>query len=81
MNVVRNTNINDIIMFTSGDQKQTEFYRELKELLAKYDAEISIDESTRTHIIVEFGPDASLLESTGSGWVPTLSLGSWGFGG
>jgi hypothetical protein len=63
--------------------KQDAFYKELKELLVKYNAELTLEDVSRnqyfsdTEIVVEFNYDESLYEENGTGCIPYLKLGKY----
>ena len=63
-------------------EKQQNFHKELKALLAKYNAELSIERETRGYyeeqkMVVDFGYDESFFEKHGTGIIPQLVLGEW----
>ena len=63
-------------------EKQQEFYKELKQLLLKYDAEIMIEDFGRNYvsdnkIVVDFRYDENLFKGHNTGIVPQLILGSF----
>jgi hypothetical protein len=69
-------------VFESGTDKKNKFHSELKALLAKYDAEIEIQEFDRDwgsdeKMVVNFSWDEDLSNRTGDGIVPQLIIGSW----
>ena len=69
-------------VFESGTDKKNKFYSELKALLAKYDAEIEIQDFGRDWVsdekmVVTFNWDEDLSNRTGDGVVPQLIIGSW----
>lgn len=69
-------------VFESGTDKKNKFHAELKALLAKYDAEIEIQDFGRDWIsdekmVVTFNWDEDLSNRTGDGGVPQLIIGSW----
>ncbi len=69
--------IADVISrFNSTVEKQQSFYNELKNLLLKYDAELTIEESDEK-IVVDFKYDESFFEKENTGIVPQLVLGRW----
>ena len=57
-------------------EKQQSFYKELKALLVKYDAELTIEESDE-NIVVDFKYDESFFEKENTGIVPQLVIGRW----
>ena len=69
-------------VFESGTDKKNKFHSELKALLAKYDAEIEIQDFGRDWVsdekmVVTFNWDEDLSNRTGDGAVPQLIIGSW----
>jgi hypothetical protein len=63
-------------------EKQQNFYKELKKLLLKYNANILIDHKSRLNwgghkMLIEFGYDQSLFDECGNGYIPKLDLGSY----
>ena len=61
-------------------EKQQNFHKELKALLAKYNAELYIERETRGYfeeqkIVVDFEYDESFFEEHGTGIIPQLDLG------
>ena len=69
-------------VFESGTDKKNKFHSELKALLAKYDAEIEIQDFGRDWVsdekmVVTFNWDEDLSNRTGDGGVPQLIIGSW----
>lgn len=69
-------------VFLSTKDKQEQFYNELKELLVKYKAELTMEEFGRNYskdwkIVVDFEYDESFFEKEGNGIVPQLVLGRW----
>ncbi len=69
-------------VFLSGKDKVEQFKKELKELLAKYDAELTIEDfgrdwSSDEKMVVTFNWDEDLSNRTGDGGVPQLIIGSW----
>ena len=66
-------------------EKQQSFYRELKELLVKYNAEITLEDfgmdysdySRDEKIVVDFELDESFYEEHNTGIIPQLILGSY----
>lgn len=68
--------------FLSTKDKQQHFYNELKELLLKYDSELTIEDfgtgwSCDEKIVVDFSYDESFFEKEGTGIVPQLVLGKY----
>lgn len=64
------------------EQKQQDFHTELKALLKKYKAEITIENFgsgwvDENKIVVDFKYDESLFEANGTGIIPQLVLGEW----
>ena len=64
------------------EQRRQNFYTELKALLKKYKAEITIenfgrDWSDENKIVVNFKYDESFFEEHGTGIIPQLVLGTW----
>ena len=71
-----------ISRFNSTVEKQQSFYSELKALLVKYDAELTIEDfgrnwQTDEKIVVDFKYDESFFEKENTGIVPQLVLGRW----
>lgn len=71
-----------ISRFNSTVEKQQSFYNELKALLVKYDAELTIEDFGRNcqsdeKIVVDFKYDESFFEKENTGIVPQLVLGRW----
>ena len=69
-------------VFLSGKDKVEQFQKELKTLLAKYDAELTIeyfgrDWSSDEKIVVNFGWDEDLANRTNDGIVPDWVVGRW----
>lgn len=69
-------------VFVSGKDKQEQFQKELKALLAKYDAELQIENfgsgwSDDEKIVVDFAWDEKLSDAVNDGIVPQLVLGRW----
>lgn len=65
--------------FSSTIEKQESFYSELKELLRKYNAEISIENFGRSwadeyKIVIDFDYDESFYPKEGTGCIPQLVL-------
>lgn len=63
-------------------EKQQNFHKELKALLAKYNAELNIERETRGYfeeqkMVVDFEFDESFFEEHGTGIIPQLNLGEW----
>jgi hypothetical protein len=61
-------------------EKQQNFKKELKQLLKKYGAEISLEDFGRNYdvdnkIVVDFEFDESLYNENGTGIIPQLILG------
>lgn len=61
-------------------ERQQNFHRELKQLLLKYDAEISIDDNnigyeSYPQIVVEFKWDSQFIKDFDTGIIPDLILG------
>ena len=74
--------MNTTTSFSSTSDKQQSFHKELKQLLAKYDAELSIVDfghafSPDNRIITSFGFDDSFYEKEGTGIIPDLILGTY----
>jgi len=64
------------------EERQQNFYTELKDLLKKYNAEITIENFgsnwvDENKIVVDFKYDESLFEANGTGIIPQLVLGTW----
>lgn len=78
-----NSDIGAVISrFSSTVEKQQSFYKELKALLVKYDAELTIEDFGRNwqsdeKIVVDFKYDESFFEKENTGIVPQLVLGRW----
>jgi hypothetical protein len=71
-----------ISRFNSTVEKQQSFYSELKALLIKYDAELTIEDfgrnwQTDEKIVVDFKYDESFFEKENTGIIPQLVLGRW----
>jgi tetraacyldisaccharide-1-P 4'-kinase len=66
-------------VFLSTIDKQQKFLSELKELLVKYNAELSVTDhnSYEDRLVVEFNYDESFFEKEGTGIIPDLDLGRW----
>jgi len=69
-------------VFLSGKDKVEQFQKELKALLAKYDAEIEIQDfgrnwSTDEKIVVTFAWDKELSDKVNDGIVPDWVVGRW----
>ena len=69
-------------VFLSGDDKMMQFQIELKALLVKYDAELTIedfgrDRSSDEKIVVNFAWDEELANRTNNGVVPDWMVGRW----
>jgi hypothetical protein len=69
-------------VFLSGKDKVEQFQKELKSLLAKYDAELEIQDfgrnwSTDEKIVVTFAWDEDLSNRTNDGIVPDWVVGRW----
>jgi hypothetical protein len=75
--------LGDVISrFNSTVEKQQSFYSELKALLIKYDAELTIEDfgrnwQTDEKIVVDFKYDESLFEKENTGIIPQLVLGRY----
>ena len=68
--------------FLSAQSKIDQFQNELKELLAKYDAELAIEDfgrdwSSDEKIVVSFSLDKDLANRTNDGIIPDLVIGRW----
>ena len=66
--------------FTTAQEKKEAFHKELKQLLAKYDAELAIQDfgwgpGSDEKIVVEFGWDQKLCDLTECGIIDDLCLG------
>jgi hypothetical protein len=64
------------------EQKQQEFHKELKSLLRKFDAELTLEDFGRNwsedwKIVVNFKFDETLFAENNTGIVPDLVLGTW----
>lgn len=71
-----------ISSFSSTVEKQQSFYNELKALLVKYDAELTIDDfggnwQSDEKIVVDFKYDESFFEKENTGIIPQLVLGRY----
>ena len=71
-----------ISRFSSTVEKQQSFYNELKTLLVRYDAELTIEDFGRNwqsdeKIVVDFKYDESFFEKENTGIVPQLILGRY----
>jgi len=66
-------------VFLSTIDKQQKFLAELKELLVKYNAELSVTDHNNyeDRLVVEFNYDESFFEKEGTGIIPDLDLGHW----
>jgi hypothetical protein len=69
-------------VFLSGKDKVEQFQKELKSLLAKYDAELEIQDFGRNwltdeKIVVTFAWDEDLSNRTNDGIVPDWVVGRW----
>ena len=69
-------------VFLSGKDKLEQFQKELKLLLAKYDAELTIEDfgrewSSDEKIVVNFAWDEDLANRTNDGIVPDWVIGRW----
>lgn len=69
-------------VFLSGKDKVEQFQNELKSLLAKYDAELTIEDfgrdwSSDEKIVVNFAWDEDLANRTNDGIVPEWVIGRW----
>ncbi len=69
-------------VFLSGKDKAEQFQNELKALLAKYDAELTIEDfgrdwSSHEKIVVNFNWDEDLANRTNDGIVPDWVVGRW----
>jgi hypothetical protein len=69
-------------VFLSGKDKVEQFQKELKALLAKYDAELTIEDfgrdwSSDEKIVVNFSWDEDLANRTNDGIVPDWVVGRW----
>ena len=67
-------------VFSSTTDKQQSFYKELKALLVKYDAELIIEDFGRNwmsdeKIVVNFKYDESFFEKENTGIIPDLIIG------
>ncbi len=72
-------------VFLSTKEKQEQFHKELKDLLAKYKAELTIEDFGRNYledwkIVVDFKYDESFFEKEDTGVVPQLIIGRWADG-
>jgi predicted lipoprotein with Yx(FWY)xxD motif len=69
-------------VYLSGNDKAEQFQKEFKALLAKYDAEIEIQDfgrnwSTDEKIVVTFAWDKELSDKVNDGIVPDWVVGRW----
>lgn len=69
-------------VFLSGKDKVEQFQKELKALLAKYDAELTIEDfgrdwSSDEKMVVNFSWDEDLANRTNDGIVPDWVVGRW----
>lgn len=69
-------------VFLSGTEKQQQFFKEFRELLLKFKAEITIEDfgsgyNTNEKIVVDFEWDEDLSKRTESGIVPQLVIGRY----
>jgi hypothetical protein len=69
-------------VFLSGEGKQEQFKKELKELLVKFKAELTIENFGRNladneKIVVDFDWDDDLCNRTDNGSVPQWVVGRW----
>lgn len=69
-------------LFCSTTEKQTSFLIELKEILVRYNAEITIEDfgsdwSENNKIVVNFDYDESFFEKEKTGIIPQLILGTF----
>jgi hypothetical protein len=66
-------------VFLSTIDKQQKFLIELKELLKKYNAELSVNDNNHyeDQLVVEFNYDNFFFEKEGTGIIPDLVLGRW----
>ena len=69
-------------VFLSGNDKVEQFKKELKALLVKYDAELTIEDfgrnwSSDEKIVVNFSWDEDLANRTNDGIVPDWIVGRW----
>ena len=66
-------------VFLSTTDKREKFLIELKELLVKYNAELSVNDNNHyeDRLVVEFNYDESFFEEEGTGIIPDLDLGRW----
>ena len=66
-------------VFLSTTDKQQKFLTELKELLVKYNAELSVNNNNHyeDRLVVEFNYDGSFFEKEGTGIITDLDLGRW----
>jgi len=66
-------------VFLSTKDKREKFLIQLKELLVKYKAELSVTNYNHfeDRLIVEFNYDESFFEKEGTGIIPEIDLGRW----
>ncbi len=66
-------------VFLSGKDKVEQFQKELKSLLSKYDAELTIEDFGYNYekIVVNFSWDEDLANRTNDGIVPDWVVGRW----
>ena len=81
---IQSHSINTVLpaVYLSGNDKVEQFQKELKALLAKYDAEIAIEDfgkewSPDEKIVVNFSWDEDLANRTNDGIVPDWVIGRW----
>ena len=81
---IQSHSINTVLpaVYLSGNDKVEQFQKELKLLLAKYDAEIAIEDfgkewSPDENIVINFSWDEDLANRTNDGIVPDWVIGRW----
>jgi len=72
-------------VFLSTKDKQEQFHKDLKALLIKYKAELTMEDFGRNFsedwkIVVDFEYDESFFEKEDTGIVPQLIIGRWADG-
>ena len=73
---------NNTTVFLSGKDKAEQFKKELKELLVKFDAELTIEDFGKDwisdeKIVVNFNWDEDISNRTNDGTVPNWVVGCW----
>lgn len=70
------------IDYLSAEEKVEQFKKELKSLLLKYDAELTIEDFGRDwaadeKIVITFNYDEGLAEKINNGIIPDWVIGTW----